>query len=222
MWEVDPKIQLYKISRRNVMCNKDCDPGYEYQGPESYKDCCGKCVQTHCIINVNGTQHILKEGGVLPTTDQSCDRVTCTKVNGQFITDNYRIQCPPFNISNCQPGTVQLMADGCCHDCVDKFKGCQVQTVHDYINHNDCHSERKMDLTFCGGDCESYSVYTEPGMSACNCCQATRISNRTVSLGCSNGNRIPYSYIHVEQCACSKIDCHGAGFSQGAARTKHP
>ncbi len=40
---------------------------------------------------------------------------------------------------------------------VDQIKGCQVQTVRDYINHNDCQSEKKMDLTFCGGDCTSFS-----------------------------------------------------------------
>ncbi len=39
---------------------------------------------------------------------------------------------------------------------LDQIKGCQVQTVRDYINHNDCQSET-MDLTFCGGDCTSFS-----------------------------------------------------------------
>ncbi len=39
---------------------------------------------------------------------------------------------------------------------LDQIKGCQVQTVRDYINHNDCQSET-MDLTFCGGDCNSFS-----------------------------------------------------------------
>nr|XP_055048925.1 mucin-2-like [Misgurnus anguillicaudatus] len=212
--EVDPKTQLFKISCKMVTCDKVCDDGYEYQEPESFKDCCGKCVQTHCIVNVNGTQHILKVGDVLPTTDRGCDRITCTKVNGQFITDNYRVQCPPFNISNCQPGTDQLMADGCCYFCVDKIKGCQVHTVHDYIVHDDCQSENIMDLTFCEGDCASYSRYTEPKSSTCRCCQAASTSNRTVSLGCSNGVKISHTYIHVNECTCSITACHETGFSQ--------
>ncbi|XP_056596650.1 mucin-2-like [Triplophysa dalaica] len=212
-WEVDPKSELYKISCNFVVCKEDCAPGYKYQESESSKDCCGKCVQTHCIVNVNGTLHILKEGEVLPTTDQKCDRITCTKVNGQFITENNKIQCPPFNISNCQPGTVQVMADGCCNVCVDKIKGCHVQTVQDHINHNNCQSERIMDLTFCGGECASYSKYSEPGLSDCNCCQATRTSNRTEPLTCLNGDKITYTYVHVEQCSCRKTNCHGIGLS---------
>lgn len=212
--EVDPKTQWFKVSCKMVTCNKFCDDGYEYQEPVSYKDCCGKCVQTHCIVNVNGTQHILKEGDVLPTTDQDCDRITCTKVNGHFVTDNYRVQCPAFNISNCQPGTVKLMADGCCYFCEDKIKSCQVQIVHDYIVFDGCQSENKMDLTFCEGECGSYTRYTEPKFSTCSCCQATNTSNRTVSLGCPSGGKIHHTFIHVNKCTCSKTACHETGFNQ--------
>uniref|UniRef100_A0A9J8DGJ4 Mucin-2 n=1 Tax=Cyprinus carpio carpio TaxID=630221 RepID=A0A9J8DGJ4_CYPCA len=209
-WDVDPKTQFFKIKCGFVQCNEKCDPGYEYLDT-NLDDCCGKCVQTHCIVSINGVDHILKEGETLPSTNQGCDRITCTKVNGQFITNKYTVQCPPFNISNCQPGTVQLSSDGCCKVCSDQIKGCQVQTVIDYINHNDCQSEKKMDLTFCGGDCASFSRYTEPGLSSCTCCQATRSSNRTVNLGCINGDIVTYMYIHVEECACRRTNCHRPG-----------
>ncbi|XP_059391921.1 mucin-2-like [Carassius carassius] len=209
-WDVDPKTQFFKIKCGFVQCNEKCDPGYEYLDTNP-DDCCGKCVQTHCIVSINGVDHILKEGETLPSTNQGCDRITCTKVNGQFITNKYTVQCPPFNITNCQPGTVQLSSDGCCKVCSDQIKGCQVQTVLDYINHNDCQSEKKMDLTFCGGDCASFSRYTEPGLSTCTCCQATRSSNRTVNLGCINGDIVPYMYIHVEECACRRTNCHRPG-----------
>ncbi len=33
--------------------------GYEYV-ETNYRDCCGKCVQTHCIVNDKGVDHILK------------------------------------------------------------------------------------------------------------------------------------------------------------------
>ncbi|XP_077066363.1 intestinal mucin-like protein [Siphateles boraxobius] len=206
-WDVDPKTQWFKIKCGFVQCDEKCKPGYEYI-ETSTADCCGKCVQTHCIININGVEHILQEGASLPSTNQGCDKITCTKVNGQFITDKYTVQCPPFNASNCQPGTVQLSADGCCHVCVDQIKGCKVQTVRNYINHMDCQSEKKMDLTFCGGDCSSFSRYTAPGLSSCSCCQATRSSNRTVNLGCVNGDIVAHSYIHVEECSCSRTNCH--------------
>jgi len=40
---------------------------------------------------------------------------------------------------------------------VDQVTGCGVKIVSDYINHMDCQSEKKMDLTFCSGDCNSFS-----------------------------------------------------------------
>uniref|UniRef100_A0A673MI09 Intestinal mucin-like protein n=1 Tax=Sinocyclocheilus rhinocerous TaxID=307959 RepID=A0A673MI09_9TELE len=186
-WDMDPKTQFFQIKCEFVQCNKKCDPGYEYDDT-NFDDCCGKCVQTHCIVNVNGVDHILK---------------VKSNVKGSV--------CPPFNISNCQPGTVQLSSDGCCKVCSDQMKGCQVQTVLDYINHNDCQSEKRMDLTFCGGDCASFSRYTEPGLSSCTCCQVTRASNRTVNLSCINGDIVAYAYIHVEECACSRTNCYKAG-----------
>uniref|UniRef100_A0A9J7YYL6 Mucin 2, oligomeric mucus/gel-forming n=1 Tax=Cyprinus carpio carpio TaxID=630221 RepID=A0A9J7YYL6_CYPCA len=114
-WDVDPKTQFFKIKCGFVQCNEKCDPGYEYLDT-NLDDCCGKCVQTHCIVSINGVDHILK------VKSNGCDRITCTKVNGQFITNKYTVQCPPFNISNCQPGTVQLSSDGCCKVCECFFK----------------------------------------------------------------------------------------------------
>ncbi|TRY87240.1 hypothetical protein DNTS_031749 [Danionella cerebrum] len=184
--KVDPKTQLLEIKCSFVQCNTTCEPGYEYV--DDFSDCCGKCVQTHCFLNLKGVNHIMKEGDSLPASLSGCERYTCSKVNGQFITTRFSVQCPPFNISNCQPGTVRWTADGCCPVCVDQEKGCKVQTVRNFINHNDCQSERKMDLTFCGGDCTSFSRYSDPGLSSCSCCQARRSTNRTVSLACLNGD----------------------------------
>uniref|UniRef100_A0A8C1H5Y4 Uncharacterized protein n=2 Tax=Cyprinus carpio TaxID=7962 RepID=A0A8C1H5Y4_CYPCA len=193
--DVDPETQLFKVKCGSVQCNEKCDPGYEYI-KNNLNDCCGKCVQTHCTVNINGVNHTLKEGKTLPSTNQGCDRITCTKVNGQFIINKYTVQCPPFNISNCKPVSV------------DQIKGCQLQTIRSYIKHRDCQSEKKMDLTFCSGDCTSSSRYIQAGMSSCTCCQATQASNRTVNLGCVNGNIVTHTYIHVEKCACSRANCH--------------
>ncbi|XP_043084736.1 intestinal mucin-like protein [Puntigrus tetrazona] len=205
-WDVDPKTQFFKVKCGLEQCNEKCDPGYEYI-KNSLDNCCGKCVQTDCIVNIDGLNRTLKEGESFPTTNQGCDKITCSKVNGQFITNKYTVRCPSFNVSNCQPGTVQLSPDGCCHICVDLTNRCQVQTVHDYLNHSDCRSIEKLDLTFCSGDCTSFNRYTEAEMSNCACCQATHLSNRTVSLGCINGNIISHTYSHIEECACSRMNC---------------
>ncbi|XP_052399904.1 mucin-2-like isoform X2 [Carassius gibelio] len=205
--DVDPKTQLFMTKCQSVKCIEKCDPGYE-NIKKKPDDCCGECVKTHCIVSINGVDHTLKEGETFPSTNQGCDRITCTKINGQFITNKYTVQCPPFNISNCQPGTVQLSSDGCCNVCVDQIKGCRVQTVRKYIQQKDCVSEKKMDLTFCSGDCSSFGRYSEPELSSCTCCQATQTSNRTVTLGCVNGDIITHTYVNAEKCACSKANCH--------------
>uniref|UniRef100_A0A9J8CQW9 Mucin 2, oligomeric mucus/gel-forming n=1 Tax=Cyprinus carpio carpio TaxID=630221 RepID=A0A9J8CQW9_CYPCA len=114
-WDVDPKTQFFKIKCGFVQCNEKCDPGYEYLDT-NLDDCCGKCVQTHCIVSINGVDHILKV------------KNRCSKV--KII----------INVKN-----------------------------------------------------------------------ATRSSNRTVNLGCINGDIVTYMYIHVEECACRRTNCHRPG-----------
>uniref|UniRef100_A0A8C1GC53 Mucin 2, oligomeric mucus/gel-forming n=1 Tax=Cyprinus carpio TaxID=7962 RepID=A0A8C1GC53_CYPCA len=128
-WDVDPKTQFFKIKCGFVQCNEKCDPGYEYLDT-NLDDCCGKCVQTHCIVSINGVDHILK-----------------VKSN---VKGSVALRCGIFR-------------------------------------------------------------YTEPGLSSCTCCQATRSSNRTVNLGCINGDIVTYMYIHVEECACRRTNCHRPG-----------
>ena len=41
----------------------------------------------------------------------------------------------------------------------------------------------------------------------CSCCREARFSNRTVNLECLNGELVPYTYIHVEECSCSHTKC---------------
>ena len=44
----------------------------------------------------------------------------------------------------------------------------------------------------------------------CACCRESRFSNRTVELECLNGDLVPYTYVHVEECSCGKTDCDRA------------
>ncbi|XP_030646372.1 intestinal mucin-like protein [Chanos chanos] len=208
-WNVDPETQHYQIECNSVTCDVQCEPGFEYVRSDSDK-CCGKCVQTHCIMNKNGTKMFLQHGAVWSPPGDTCERYTCTHIAGSFITTNYQIRCPPFDQSRCQPGTVQLAADGCCKVCVEKETGCKVEAVVDYIIHNKCQSEEKIALTYCQGDCNSYSKYSELGDSSCSCCQESHSTNRTVNLRCLNGDVVPYTYTHVEECSCSVTSCHKA------------
>ncbi|KAL6474549.1 hypothetical protein MHYP_G00181100 [Metynnis hypsauchen] len=206
-WDVDPKSQLFQIRCGFVTCDETCEPGYEYVETVS-DECCGKCVQSKCILILNGTRHLLQSGAEWAPSKHSCERYTCTNIGGELVTTHYKIQCPPFNIDNCQPGTVQLSADGCCQVCVEKEKGCKVETISDYIFHDSCQSENHVEQTHCAGDCNSYSKYSELASSSCSCCQAARASNRTVNLKCLNGDVVPHSYVYVEECSCSQTKCH--------------
>ncbi|XP_066524932.1 mucin-2-like [Hoplias malabaricus] len=208
-WDIDPKTQLHQIQCLIVTCDEDCESGYDYVEPVG-DECCGKCVQTKCLLNLNGTKHVLQSGEEWSPKDEGCDRFTCAYINGEYITTNYKIHCPPFSIDNCQPGTMQIAADGCCQVCVEKEKGCKIETISDYIIHNECQSENIVDLTHCEGDCTSYSKYSELSSSSCSCCQAARTSNRTVNLKCLNGDTVPHIYIHVEECSCSQTKCHAS------------
>uniref|UniRef100_A0A8D0CRC2 Uncharacterized protein n=1 Tax=Sander lucioperca TaxID=283035 RepID=A0A8D0CRC2_SANLU len=57
--EVDPGSGLFKIRCEFQKCQEDCDTGYEYVETDS-GECCGKCVQTHCVVSVNDTKKLLK------------------------------------------------------------------------------------------------------------------------------------------------------------------
>ncbi|KAK3526303.1 hypothetical protein QTP70_022761 [Hemibagrus guttatus] len=186
-WDVDPNSQLYKVQCGMVTCNEKCEPGYSYVESDT-DECCGKCMKTKCVLNYNGTVQILENGAEWTPSTDACDKFICTMTDGEYVTTNYKVQCPPFNISNCQPGTVQLSANRCCQVCVDMDNGCKVQTTIDYITYNRCRSKSRMEKTHCQGHCNSYSKYTELDSSSCSCCQASRTSKRKVSLDCPAHN----------------------------------
>ncbi|KAM9495181.1 mucin-2-like [Clarias gariepinus] len=205
-WDVNSKTELYKIQCGFVTCNENCDPGYVYVESNT-TECCGKCVQNKCVINNNGTVHTLESGGTWTPSHDACNKFICTIIDGQYVTTNYKVQCPPFSIDDCQPGTVQLSADRCCRVCEGKDTGCKVQTTLDYITYNNCRSKTTVAQTYCQGHCNSYSKYTEMGSSSCSCCQASLTSNRTVNLDCINGDSIAHTYFHVEACNCNQANC---------------
>ncbi|XP_053496764.1 intestinal mucin-like protein [Ictalurus furcatus] len=204
--DLDPNTQLRKVRCGLVMCNEKCKPGYKYVESNT-AECCGKCVQIKCVLNYNGTTHVLESGKEWTPLHSPCETFTCTKTNGEYLVTKYNIHCPPFNLSDCQPGTVLLSANRCCKECVPKDTGCKVQTTFDHIIHNNCWSKVKVEQTHCQGHCNSYSKYSDLGSSTCSCCQASRTSNRTVSLDCQNGHSVTHTYFHVEACSCDQTKC---------------
>ncbi|XP_029378516.1 mucin-2-like isoform X2 [Echeneis naucrates] len=206
--EVDLKTGLLKINCDFLECKEDCDEGYEYV--EDDTECCGKCVQTHCAFSFNGTNKLLMQGKTWSPPGNKCEHYTCIRVDKTLTTVSSRIVCPPFEQSNCHPDTIQTAADGCCTTCLEKEKACKVISMKKRILHNGCQSNQEVDIPYCEGRCNTFMKYSDAAAvmeHRCSCCKEVRHSNRTVDLHCMNGEVVPHTYMHVEQCGCNYTEC---------------
>lgn len=52
-----------------------------------------------------------------------------------------------------------------------------------------------------------YSEAAAAMQHSCSCCKETRFSNRTIDLLCLTGEKIPFTYMHVEECGCGQTAC---------------
>ncbi|XP_061532007.1 mucin-2 [Phycodurus eques] len=208
--DVDPKSGLLQIHCEVQQCREQCEQGYGYTDANKMNECCGRCEQTHCIFNVRGTQQLLRQGDTWSSPDNKCEHYTCLRSGEAFTAVATHIVCPPFEKSNCTPDTIQTAADGCCQICVEQEKACKPVPNKVYITHMNCQSLDKVDIPYCEGSCNTYTKYSEETSTlqpSCSCCKGVRSSDRTVDLLCLNGDIVPYSYIHVDECRCSASDC---------------
>ncbi|KAM7003500.1 LOW QUALITY PROTEIN: mucin-5B-like [Tautogolabrus adspersus] len=209
--EIDPKSGLFKVSCKFLQCQENCDMGYEYVESDS-DECCGKCVQTHCVLNVNGSKQLLMQGQTWSPPENKCEHYTCVKNDETFATISSHTVCPPFQQSNCQPDSIQTAANGCCKICVEREKACKKGSLKTYIMHKGCQSYQEVDMPYCEGSCNTFSKYSEAAavmQYSCSCCKETRYSNRTVDLHCLNGDTVSHTYMHVEECGCGHTECTG-------------
>uniref|UniRef100_A0A669D7L1 Uncharacterized protein n=1 Tax=Oreochromis niloticus TaxID=8128 RepID=A0A669D7L1_ORENI len=186
--EIDPKSGLLKITCVFQQCKESCELGYEYVESDS-DECCGKCVQTHCVVNINGTKQHFTQGETWSPPGNKCEHYTCVK-NGETLTaSRSQTVCPPFQESNCQPVSVE------------KEKGCKLMSMKTHITVNGCQSAQEVDMPYCEGSSAAAMEHS------CSCCKEINFSNRTADLVCLNGDTVPYTYMYVEQCGCTKTDC---------------
>ncbi|KAM9376054.1 mucin-2-like [Pholidichthys leucotaenia] len=215
--EVDPNSGLFKIRCVFQQCEQHCGMGYEYVESDS-DECCGKCVQTQCVLNLNGTKELLAQGETWSPYDNKCEQYTCVKSGETLTTVSSHIVCPPFEERNCQPDTIQTSATGCCKTCVEKEKACKLASMKTLITFQQCQTDHEVEMPYCEGSCNTFTKYSQAAAAmqhSCSCCKETRSSNRTVSLLCLNGERVPYTYMHVEDCGCSYTDCTRAAGQLG-------
>ncbi|NXE99115.1 MUC2L protein, partial [Menura novaehollandiae] len=209
--EVNVSTQLNIISCERVPCNIYCQPGYELKPVKG--ECCGRCVQTKCIIHAaNNVQLILSPGEFKNDPHNNCTIYSCVNIHDQLIASTSEITCPAFNEESCKPGTISFLPNGCCKTCapLDSRTPCSVRQRKDFIVYNGCRSVDRVDLTECEGTCGTFSLYSAEANSmdhSCSCCRETRTIEKHVVLRCPGGHAISHKYIYVESCSCQDTEC---------------
>ncbi|XP_063015610.1 mucin-2 [Melospiza melodia melodia] len=209
--DVNVSTQLNIISCERVPCNTYCQPGYELKPVKG--ECCGKCVQTKCIIKTSdNSELILSPGDFKNDPHNNCTIYSCVDVHDQLIASTSEITCPAFNEDSCKPGTISFLPNGCCRTCapLDSSTPCSVRHRKDFIVYNGCRSVDRVDMTECEGTCGTFSLYSAEANSmdhSCSCCRETSTTEKHVVLKCPGGHAVSHKYIYVESCSCQDTEC---------------
>ncbi|XP_072646574.1 mucin-2 [Canis lupus baileyi] len=201
--------QLNIISCSHVPCNNSCNPGFELV--EVPKECCGKCVQTHCIIKRPDKNIILKPGDIHSDPKNNCTFFSCVKIHNQLISSVSNITCPDFDPSICIPGSITLMPNGCCKKCIPRNETriyCSTIPVTKEISYDGC--SNNITMNYCSGSCGTFAMYSAEAQGldhSCSCCKEERTSQRQVVLQCPQGGSKTYTYTHIESCQCQDTVC---------------
>ncbi|XP_017556592.2 mucin-5AC-like [Pygocentrus nattereri] len=205
---LDPKTGLKAIECSTVTCNTTCSQGFSYVSHPG--QCCGTCVQQHCIYTgPNKTVYTIEVGKSFNPPNEKCAiSYNCTKVNDAFTLVANKSTCPAFNPEYCINGTVTTTPDGCCKTC--KIQNCRVQRNNTYLVVNNCTSAQSVEITSCYGSCDTSSIYSMAAnsmMHQCSCCQELRIRSKQVEMNCPDQRQITYTYTYVEECGCQVTEC---------------
>ncbi|NXF84330.1 MUC2L protein, partial [Sclerurus mexicanus] len=223
--EVNISTQLNIISCEPVPCNTYCKPGFEIKPVKG--ECCGRCVQTKCIINTaNSAELILSPGEFKNDPTNNCTIYSCVDVHDQLISSTSEITCPAFNEESCKPGTIAFLPNGCCKTCapVDSRTPCSVRQREDFIVHKGCRSVDRVVMTECEGTCGTFALYSAEANSmdhSCSCCRETATTEKQVVLKCPNGHSISHKYMYVESCSCQDTECRIPGSNESHSREEH-
>uniref|UniRef100_A0A8C5H1X3 Uncharacterized protein n=1 Tax=Gouania willdenowi TaxID=441366 RepID=A0A8C5H1X3_GOUWI len=226
--KVDPSSGgLLKILCTVRPCIQSCALGFEYVR-ESSDTCCGRCVQTHCVITESGSKHFLIVRQLFslniylkPYLDFFY--LTTANLHLFFWTT---IPCPELDESKCLPVRNSLNKFTsfyriCVYTGEEKEKGCKLMSMKSRLLHKGCQSLQEVEMPFCEGSCNTFTKYSQTNASIqhfCSCCKETRSSKRKVKLHCLNGKTFFHSYVHVDECGCDQTDCDKTSVSSTRKR----
>ncbi|XP_045076315.1 intestinal mucin-like protein, partial [Coregonus clupeaformis] len=172
---VDAQTHLHIIECQPTECDTHCQQGYDHQAVPG--QCCGKCVQTSCVVMLpDNTTHTIQPGSVWIPSGDKCLKFECVKIMDQLITMEAKTVCPDFYPEDCIPGTEVIAPDGCCHVCIPINKPCNVTKGKVYLDSNGCKSANEVEVTTCSGSCSTYAMYSlEANMMerSCTCCRGS-------------------------------------------------
>ncbi|NXY42898.1 MUC2L protein, partial [Ceuthmochares aereus] len=223
--EVNTSTQLNIISCEKIPCNTVCEPGYERQPVKG--ECCGKCVQTKCVIHTTSSSDLILSPGEFKNDPyNNCTIYSCVNIRNQFISSTSEITCPAFNEERCKPGTITLLPNGCCKTCapLDSPTPCSVRQRKDFIIYKGCRSEHGVVMTECEGTCGTFSLYSAEANSmehSCSCCRESRTTVKEVQLKCPTGHSISHKYVYVESCSCQETECSSSQSSESHSREEN-
>lgn len=210
--ERDPQTYLHVFTCHPLPCDTHCSPGYEYQLVQG--QCCGKCVQTRCLITISNMTHTIIPGEVWSPDGNPCMKFECVQIENQFLTVEAKIVCPPFDQKNCIPGTETVASDGCCRVCIPRGHPCSVSSSTVILESHGCKSKERVNITSCSGACGTFTFYSTKTRSlqhSCSCCQEVSTSEQEVTLVCPDHSEVSFTYTHIKSCACLKTSCSVIG-----------
>ncbi|NXD84045.1 MUC2L protein, partial [Halcyon senegalensis] len=223
--KINVSTQLNIISCEHIPCNIDCQPGYELQPVKD--ECCGKCVQTKCVIHTVSNSHLILSPGEFKNDPyNNCTIYSCVHIHNQFISSTSEITCPAFSEDSCKPGTIAFLPNGCCKTCapLESPTPCAVRTRRDFITYRGCRSLDRVVMAECEGTCGTFSLYSAEANSmdhSCSCCKESKSTLKEVRLKCPHGYYISHKYIYVESCSCQETDCSRSRTSEVQSREEH-
>uniref|UniRef100_A0A674A7Z4 Intestinal mucin-like protein n=1 Tax=Salmo trutta TaxID=8032 RepID=A0A674A7Z4_SALTR len=218
---MDPSTKLNNIVCTNISCDTTCSQGFQYQAIPG--QCCGKCVQTSCVVNMpDKTQHTIQVNETWSPPGDKCVMYTCDKTDDQYIPVEVKTVCPAFSPENCVPVSFYPISP--------PSWGHSTLQLHCFpfslriIVISGCATAEPVEINSCSGNCGTSSMYSAEAntmMHYCSCCQEATTSQKEVELMCPDGSKVKHSYIHVESCGCHVTDCDaGTTAAPGTTRQR--